>query len=157
VERSSAGFYFIELDTEKFTEDGVMRDRNDPERLQFSPRQLQKYYKAYTPDGLPVKYTNHWLLSPAERREVNRGLYTLARKEIRSIADRTGGRVFTARRIQDVEGQYRAVIDELRTLYSIGYYPSRSGSDGNWHQIRVELKTPGTSLHYRAGYWATNR
>src|SRR5439155_24694799 len=66
VERSSAGFYFIELDTEKFTEDGVMRDRNDPKRLQFSPRQLQKYYKTYTPDGFPVKYTNHWLLSPAE-------------------------------------------------------------------------------------------
>ena len=154
LEQSGAVFYFIELDTEKFTEAGVVRDRKDPERLQFSPKQLQKYYQAYQPKGNIISYTNHWLLTPDERREVNRGLYKLAHQEMTEVADRTGGRLFTAKRIQDLEGQYRAVIEELRTLYSIGYYPNRTGATGGYRQIKVELKNPGATLHYRSGYWA---
>jgi VWFA-related protein len=154
LDRSGAVFYFIELDTERFTEAGVVRERKDPERLQFSPKQLQKYYKAFQPKGSLINYTNHWLLTPAERREVNHGLYKLAHQEMLEVAERTGGRLFTAKRIQDLEGQYRAVIEELRTLYSIGYYPNRTGMGGGWRQIRVELKTPGATIHHRSGYWA---
>ncbi|MEW6736791.1 MAG: VWA domain-containing protein [Acidobacteriota bacterium] len=154
IERSSAGFYFIELDTEKFTEDGVARGRTDPQRLNFSPKQLQKYVEVYQPKGALEHYANHWLLTPEERREVNHGLYQLARQELREIAQRTGGSVFVAKHIEDLEGQYRAVIEELRTLYSIGYYPSRTQADGKWHKIQVEVKTAGATLRHRSGYWA---
>jgi VWFA-related protein len=155
LERAGAGFYFIELDTEKYTENGIVRDRTDPERLNFSKQQLQKFYRAFKQGNRldEARYNNHWLLSVEERREVNRGLYRLARQELREIADRTGGEVFPTRRIEDLTNSYRAVIERLRTLYSIGYYPNRSEPDGKWHQLRVETVVPA-KVKNRIGYWS---
>ncbi len=157
LERANAGIYFIDLDTEKFTEDGVVRDRADPQRLTFSQAQLLKYYRAFGASRHldPIRYTNHWLLTPVERKEVNHGLYALAGQELYELADRTGGEVFPAKSIQDLETAYRAVIDELRSLYSIGYYPSRAEPDGKWHQISVEVRSPGAKVRHRSGYWSS--
>ena len=49
-----------------------------------------------------------------------------------------------------------AVLDtlaaELRSQYSIGYYPNRSKKDGKWHSVRLRMKNPDYSVRGRKEY-----
>jgi Ca-activated chloride channel homolog len=49
-----------------------------------------------------------------------------------------------------------AVLDtiaaELRSQYSIGYYPNRSLKDGKWHSVRIRVKNPGYVARARKEY-----
>ena len=51
-----------------------------------------------------------------------------------------------------------AVLDtiaaELRSQYSIGYYPNRPAKDGKWHSVRVRMKNPGYVARARKEYFA---
>lgn len=155
LEMVGAGFYFIDVDTEKYTEAGVVREREDPQRFIMTNQQLYKYYLAFkdSRDLLPTKYASHWLLTAEERKVVNHGLYELAKKELTEIAQRTGGDLFFTQNIQEVDKAYRKVLDKLHTLYSIGFYPKSGEPDGQWHQLRVEIKRPDLKAEHRQGYW----
>jgi Ca-activated chloride channel family protein len=49
-----------------------------------------------------------------------------------------------------------AVLDtlaaELRSQYSIGYYPSHPAGDGKWHSVRIRVKNPGYVARGRKEY-----
>ena len=49
-----------------------------------------------------------------------------------------------------------AVLDtiaaELRSQYSIGYYPTRSTKDGKWHTVRIRMKNPDYVARGRKEY-----
>ena len=49
-----------------------------------------------------------------------------------------------------------AVLDtlaaELRSQYSIGYYPTQSKKDGTWHSVRIRVKNPGYVARGRKEY-----
>jgi Ca-activated chloride channel family protein len=51
-----------------------------------------------------------------------------------------------------------AVLDtiaaELRSQYTIGYYPTNRVKDGKWHSIRVRMKNPDYKVRARNGYMA---
>ena len=50
--------------------------------------------------------------------------------------------------------RYPQVADELRSQYSIGYYPVNKEHDGRWRAIRVETHAAGATVRARSGYWA---
>jgi Ca-activated chloride channel family protein len=41
---------------------------------------------------------------------------------------------------------------ELRSQYSIGYYPNRLKKDGKWHSVRIRMKNPDYSVRGRKEY-----
>jgi Ca-activated chloride channel homolog len=49
-----------------------------------------------------------------------------------------------------------AVLDtiaaELRSQYSVGYYPNRPKKDGKWHSVRIRMKNPDHSVRGRKEY-----
>jgi hypothetical protein len=49
-----------------------------------------------------------------------------------------------------------AVLDtiaaELRSQYSIAYYPNRPTKDGKWHSIQIRMKNPGYVVRARKEY-----
>jgi Ca-activated chloride channel family protein len=49
-----------------------------------------------------------------------------------------------------------AVLDtlaaELRSQYSIGYYPNRPKKDGKWHSVRIRVKNPDYLVRGRKEY-----
>ena len=50
---------------------------------------------------------------------------------------------------------YAAIAAELRTRYSIGYYPTNAKRDGTWRKLSVELPgQPRAKIVTRPGYWA---
>jgi VWFA-related protein len=154
VERSQASLYFLEVDTEAKTESGMMRDCNDERRFQFSEKQLKKYLQEYASGADGAQYADHCDLSRLERMQINRRLYESARRELRELAEKTGGRVYPVRQLQQLEPAYAQIAAELRTQYSLGYYPTNEKRDGKWRALRVEVKRPGLEAKAKPGYRA---
>lgn len=159
LERERIGCYFVSVDTEKFSESYAIRTYDDPWRMEFSPNQMNKYNKVFRPrDKNARTFIDQWLMTKQERLQLHQGLYKIARDEMSTIAARTGGRVMKGGEYVSMGKQFIEVIEELRTLYSIGYYPNseqaKQAKAGSWRTIKVELKIPDSTLHYRTGYRA---
>jgi Ca-activated chloride channel homolog len=155
LEKSEASVYFLELNTEAATLAGLLRDNKDPEHLNFSPNQIKRYFDEFDSDSIE-RHKPRQILSAETKKKINKGLYEIARREMREVAERTGGREYAVRSLNDLAGVYKQVADDLRSQYSIGYYPTNDKQDGRWRKIRVELKRGGT-VRARSGYWAPGK
>jgi Ca-activated chloride channel family protein len=153
LEKASTAAYFLELNTENFTEAGLLRSCSDRSHFRFSNKQLRKYYQGLETTRAEQP-TDHCLLSTDERRKINQRLYEMAHTEMGQLADRTGGRVVPVKDIQQLEPAYAQIAAELRTQYSLGYYPSNDAHDGKWRSLRVEIKRPGLIARAKPGYRA---
>jgi Ca-activated chloride channel homolog len=155
IEKSEASVYFLELNTEEATLAGLLRDNKDPQHLNFSQSQIKRYYVTFDADSIE-RHKPRQLLSAETKKKMNKGLYEIARREMREVAERTGGREYAVRSLNDLSGVYKQVADDLRSQYSIGYYPTNDAHDGRWRKIRVELKRGGM-VRARSGYWAPGK
>jgi VWFA-related protein len=86
--------------------------------------------------------------------QINRRLYESARRELREMANKTGGRVYPVKSLEQLEPAYSQIAAELRTQYSLAYYPTNEAHNGKWRTLRVEVKRPGLAAHTRPGYRA---
>jgi hypothetical protein len=78
---------------------------------------------------------------------------------IRALSESSGGRAFLlAESISGRGGQIEkvldAIADELRSQYTLGFYPTKP-DDGRYHQISVRVRT-GDTVRARRGYTATS-
>jgi Ca-activated chloride channel family protein len=96
-------------------------------------------------------------MSADVKREINAGLYKIARREQQQMAERTGGRVYAVRTLADLSGVYKQIADDLRSQYSINYYSSNQSRDGRWRAIRVEVRPRDATVRARSGYWAPGK
>ncbi len=72
--------------------------------------------------------------------------------ELEKAVKESGGRVLEINRIEELEGAFRNILQELRQQYALGYYPTSSKGDGSWHKVQVTLKGGGGRVHTREGY-----
>ncbi len=73
--------------------------------------------------------------------------------ELEKAVKESGGRVLTINRIEDLEGAFRNILQELRQQYALGYYPTNSKGDGSWHKVQVTLRRVESGrVHTREGY-----
>ena len=156
AEKSAASVYFLELNTEEATLQGLLKPKSDPDFVNFSQKQIDRYYEANDPES-PQRFRPRETLSPLTIREINAGLYTLSRRELRMLGERTGGRVYPVRLLADLTGVYKQVADDLRSQYSIGYYPTNKARDGAWRSIRVETRDREATVRARSGYRAPTK
>jgi len=155
IESSNVLTYFLELDTEEFTQAGMARDCADESHFEFSPKQFKKYLTEYGKEGAVMSENQpHCLLSRLERMQVNRRLYESARRELRGMANKTGGRVYPVKDLQQLEPAYSQIAAELRTYYSMSYYPTNERHNGKWRNLRVKVNRPGLVAKTRPGYRA---
>ena len=156
VERAEATAYFLELNTLEPMIEGLIKPRNDPGYINFSQSQIDRYYDERDPDSLERSVPRQ-LISPLVCREIATGLYEIARRDLRQLASRTGGRVYSVSALTDLSAIYKQVADDLRLQYSISYYSSNEARDGRWRSIRVEVRRPNASVRARSGYWGPNK
>jgi VWFA-related protein len=156
AEKSEAALYFLQLNTEEATLAGLLKTRNDPGYLNFSESQVNRYFDEFDPDA-PERAMPRHAISPVMRREMNAGLYELARRQMREMSERTGGRIYPVFTLMDLVGVYKQVADDLRSQYLIGYYPTNDKRDGRWREIRVEVRLKGASVRARSGYRAAGK
>jgi VWFA-related protein len=84
-----------------------------------------------------------------------RRTYENARKTLALMAQESGGLYYTARKIQDLNGVYDQVINDLGKVYSLGYKPANVNRDGSWRGVQVQIPArPELSARSRPGYYA---
>ena len=87
-----------------------------------------------------------------------RDQYEQARREMQEIAEQTGGRMYSPKRIEDLEGTYRQISDDLRIQYTLSYASSNPVNDGKWRRIQVRIpRHPDYAVRTRPGYYATGK
>ena len=80
--------------------------------------------------------------------------YAIARDQLDRLAELTGGQKFTAEKANDLSGVYKQVAAALRTVYSVGYYPTNPDKDGTFRRVRVIVDRPDAAVKTRKGYYA---
>jgi VWFA-related protein len=85
----------------------------------------------------------------------SRRIYENARKTLALLAQESGGLYYTARKIEDLNGVYGQVIEDLGKVYSLGYKPTNEKHDGSWRTVRIQLPNrPDLMARARPGYYA---
>jgi Ca-activated chloride channel family protein len=154
--RSGVACYFIQVNTEDFVEDRLLKDCQDDGRLTLSTKQLQRYRQVYLPRAKPEDFVDFCQMGSFERMQISRDLYNLARQEMDALAKASGGKNFMADSLQDARAAFSRVANEIGTQYSLGYYPTNKARDGKFRTIRVEVRglKDKPQVRAREGYYA---
>ena len=75
-------------------------------------------------------------------------------QNLASLCATTGGRLHRPESFDALGDLYRGIAEELRQQYALYYRPLNKARDGSFRRVRVEVKTPGTQVTARVGYYA---
>lgn len=70
----------------------------------------------------------------------------------RLLAERTGGRAYSLRGMERLQGTMGAVVEELANQYLLGYSPSNTAQDGRFRRITVQTSDRSARVRAREGY-----
>ncbi|MDX6499610.1 MAG: Ca-activated chloride channel [Blastocatellia bacterium] len=153
--RAGVASYFIQINTEEYVEDRLLKDCQDDGRLALSAKQLERFRRLFVPQAQKEDYQDFCRMGQFERMDISRQLYNLARKEMGEMAQASGGRAFVAGSVQEARAAFAAVAQEIGTQYSLGYYPTNKTRDGRFRQIKVEMRgAKDANVRAREGYFA---
>lgn len=73
---------------------------------------------------------------------------------LRQLSQETGGRAFFPGDINDLEGIYGQIADELSSQYALGYTSKNPRRDGAWRRLVVQVDRPDVVARTKRGYYA---
>ena len=79
-------------------------------------------------------------------------LYLKADSYLSDLATKSGGRVLRADTIESLPDAFARIAAELRTQYSIGYYPTNKTHDDQYRKIKVTTTRRNVVVRARPGY-----
>ena len=59
--------------------------------------------------------------------------------DIRSVTEQTGGEIFEVKDVAHLDAVFRALIERIKTRYTLGYYTKATGAEGKPHKLDVRL------------------
>jgi VWFA-related protein len=153
--RAGVATYFIQVSTEDYVEDRLLKDCEDDGRLALSAKQLERFRTLFVPSAQREDYQDFCRLGQFERMDISRQLYNLARREMNDLSKASGGKNFAAATLQDARAAFAQVANEIGTQYSLGYYPSNKARDGQYRKITVQVRgLKDATVRARDGYYA---
>jgi VWFA-related protein len=75
------------------------------------------------------------------------GMYNL-----KDLASQTGGGAFHIDKHTTLDAAHRAIEEQLRNQYAIGYAPPEHSKKGTFHKVEVRVNKPGFTVRVRSGY-----
>jgi VWFA-related protein len=72
----------------------------------------------------------------------------------KKLAEQTGGRSIVVNNEKDLEKAFDQISEELRTQYTLGFYPENTTRDGKFRRIRIDTTRKDTKVLARRGYYA---
>ena len=120
VEEVDALFYPIRYDTQKRNVDPAIANN----------AQLNKVLRDY---GVPAS-----VIAGIGRGQSSEE-YATGKTYLETLATNTGGRIFEADTIPNLDVAFAGVAEELRRQYLIGYYASEEGKAGDRKRIKVQI------------------
>jgi len=77
-----------------------------------------------------------------------------SQRTLEYIAEQSGGSIYTAKKLDDLEGIYDRVLKGVGTVYTIGFSPDAESTGRTWRTIKVEVPSrPTLRLRHRPGYF----
>ena len=73
------------------------------------------------------------------------------------VAGVSGGRAFYTDRVEELEGVFSEIGEDIASQYLLAYAPAEVLRDGGWRTIRVEVAETKHAVRARQGYRATAR
>jgi VWFA-related protein len=83
--------------------------------------------------------------------------YTIAKQFLLGMSEISGGRSFNVTSTTNLHSSFAEIADELRKVYSIGYYPSEQREPGRTYEIKIRVYRPNLSVTARPSYVARSR
>lgn len=124
--------------------DNQITNQEAPSSVKF--RQLQRVAEEMNVIIYPV-----FLLSG---QRFGRGFSDRANQRMSDLAKASGGRLFPADSIADLDPVFPLIEAELRSVYSLEYYPANQNFDGSWRTVNVYVDEPEITVRARPGYYA---
>ena len=70
------------------------------------------------------------------------------------LAEETGGRMIVVSSEKKLEEAFDQISEELRSQYTLGYYPTNTAKDGKFRKIHVDVSNHEYKVLARKGYYA---
>jgi VWFA-related protein len=125
--RTGVATYFIQVSTEDYVEDRLLKDCQDDGRLSLSAKQLERFRRLFVPSAQKEDYQDFCRLGQFERMDISRRLYDLARQEMNELARASGGRNFAAATLQGGAGRLRTSRQRDRHAIQSGLLSIQQG------------------------------
>jgi VWFA-related protein len=88
-------------------------------------------------------------------RSIARNSATVDMKVLNQFGEASGGRAWEISEAtfgKKMDEVLETIAAELRSQYSIGYYPTHPVKDGKWHRVRIRMKNPDYAARARKEY-----
>jgi len=72
----------------------------------------------------------------------------------KKLSDETGGRTIEVSSEKRLNEAFDQISEELRSQYTVGYYPTNTAKDGRFRKVRVETPGKEYKILTRKGYYA---
>ncbi|MGI8467758.1 MAG: VWA domain-containing protein [Pyrinomonadaceae bacterium] len=82
----------------------------------------------------------------------SRAEYETGRRYLEDLASTSGGRMFEARSLYNIDAAFSGIAEELRRQYSIGYYPETVGQVGQRKEIKVRADRQNAVVRAKNSY-----
>ncbi|MEL7058558.1 MAG: VWA domain-containing protein [Acidobacteriota bacterium] len=75
-----------------------------------------------------------------------------AYRAFEDLVEDTGGRIVSFESDADIEPALVGVLDELRSQYALGYYPTQRRGGGSWREVEIDVAGSGLRVRAPQGY-----
>ena len=89
---------------------------------------------------------------PSNQRGTSAEDYQKAEKYLADLAAYTGGRIYLADTMGNLNDAFARIASELREFYSLGYYPKEEATPGKKKKIKVKISQTGLVVRSRDSY-----
>jgi Ca-activated chloride channel homolog len=72
---------------------------------------------------------------------------------LQELAEKSGGRYIKSSGGQQLDKAFESVVQELRQQYTLGFYPTKGYTVGQYHKLEVKIRRPGLKWRSRQGYY----
>lgn len=72
----------------------------------------------------------------------------------RKLTEETGGRMISVSSEKKLEKAFDEISEELRSQYTVGYYPTDTAKDGRFRKIKIDMAAKDYKALTRKGYYA---
>ena len=105
--------------------------------------------------GTTIPDGNGQIIPPSPKLPLLKKVFRQSRRTLNMIAEESGGQIYSAKKLSDLDGIYDAVIEDMKNVYTIGYEPKNNIRDGTWRNLSVKIKNrPNLIYRTRSGYYA---
>ena len=155
LKRAGVVSYFVQVNTEDYVEERLMRGCEEEGALRLSRTQLERYRRFFASRANPEDFRDFCRMGQFERMDISRAIYQLARREMDALAKDSGGKTFPVADLRDARRAFRQVAEEIGTQYSLGYYSTNKARDGSFRNISVRVRgLRDAQVRAREGYQA---